>query len=399
MSSHDILVAAGEASGDQHAAGLVGELRRLRPDLRFFGMGGAQLEAAGLERLYDAREVSVMGITEVVPKLPRILAVMRGLERAALERKPSLAILVDIPDFNLRLARRLKAAGVRVVYYVSPMLWAWRPGRVKQIARDVDRMLCILPFEEPWYRERGVAARYVGSPVLDQVPRPNSPDAFRRALGLDPARPTLALLPGSRMSEVRRLLPAMIGAAHTLSLEHPGLQIVIPVAPTIPRHAIEAQFTGRRLSPVLIHGRAPEAVGASDVAIVASGTATLEAGLMMRPMVVVYRVSPLSWLVGRAMVKVAHVALVNLLSGRRIVPELLQGEVRADRIAEEARRLWSGPGRENAVRGLSDLRRHLGEAGAARRAAEAVLELLGEEGAGSAPGPEALSGTGAAESA
>jgi lipid-A-disaccharide synthase len=399
MSSHDILVVAGEASGDQHAAGLVTELRRRRPDLRFFGMGGAQLEAAGLERLYDAREISVMGITEVLPKLPRILAVMRGLEHAAQEREPALAILVDIPDFNLRMAQRLKSAGVRVVYYISPMLWAWRSGRLRQIARDVDRMLCILPFEESWYRERGVAARYVGSPVLDHTPPPGPAESFRRGLGLDPSRPTLALLPGSRMTEVRLLLPPMIEAAHTLSLEKPGLQIVIPVAPSIPRHAVEAPFAGRGLSPTLIHGRAPEAVGASDVAIVASGTATLEAGLMLRPMVVVYRMSPITWMVGRAMVRVPHVALVNLLSGRRVVPELLQGEVRASRIAEEARRLWSGPGREHALRGLADLRRHLGEAGAPRRAAEAVMELLGEEGAAHAAGPMVASGTGAAGSA
>jgi lipid-A-disaccharide synthase len=399
MSSHDILVAAGEASGDQHAAGLVGELRRLRPELRFFGLGGAHLQAAGLEQLYDAREISVMGITEVLPKLLRILAVMRGLTRAAHRRKPALAILVDMPDFNLRLARRLKSAGVRVVYYVSPMLWAWRPGRLKQIARDVDRMLCILPFEEAWYRSRGVAATYVGSPVLDRVPQPASAESFRRALGLDPSRPTLALLPGSRLGEIRRLLPAMIEAAHAISRERHGLQIVVPVAPTVPRDAVEAPFVGTGLSPMLIHGRAPEAVGASDMAIVASGTATLEAGLMLRPLIVVYRMSALTWLVGRALVKVAHVALVNLLSGRRVVPELLQREARAERIVEEARRLWSGTDRENVVRALSDLRRHLGGAGASRRAAEAVSALLAEESAAPAVGLVATSGKDTAESA
>jgi lipid-A-disaccharide synthase len=378
MGAQDILVVAGEASGDQHAAGLVRELRRLRPQLRFFGMGGTHLEAAGVERLYDAREVSVMGITEVLPKVPRILSILRGLHRAARGHKAALAILVDLPDFNLRLARRLKASGVRVAYYVSPMLWAWRSRRVKQIARDVDRMLCILPFEERWYLERGVAARYVGNPLLDQLPDPAPAEIFRRALGLDPLRPTLALLPGSRLTEIRRHLPVMVQTARLIAHEYPPLQVVVPIAPGIPRHLVEAPFTGKALSTLFLHERVPEALGASDVAIVASGTATLEAGLMLRPMVVVYRVSTPTWLVGRAMVKVAHVALVNLLSGRRVVPELLQGEMRPDRIAAEVRRMWSGPSRDIVMRGLADLRRHLGEPGASRRAAEAVLELLAE---------------------
>lgn len=388
MSANDILVVAGEASGDQHAAGLVRELRQLRPELRFFGMGGTHLESAGLERLYDARDVSVMGLTEVLPKLPRIVSVMRGLARGAQQREPALAILVDIPDFNLRLARRLKRLGVRVAYYVSPMVWAWRPRRVKQIARDVDRMLCILPFEERWYRERGVNATYVGNPVQDQVPEPAPAESFRRALGIDPARPTIALLPGSRLMEIRRHLRTMVDAARLIAREHPTLQIVVPIAPGIPRHLVEAPFAGTGLSTLFIHERVPDAVGASDVAVVASGTATLEAGLMLRPMVVVYRVSPPTWMVGRAMVRVPHVSLVNILSGRRIVPELLQREMRPERIAAEVSRLWAGPSREIAVRGLADLRRHLGERGASHRAAEAVLQLLDEAqaaGAGSAP--------------
>ncbi len=376
MAANEIMVVAGEASGDQHAADLVAELKRRRPELHFFGMGGPKLAEAGLERLYDAREVSVMGITEVLPKIPRILRVMSGLAKAAAERSPTVAILVDIPDFNLRLAKKLKARGIRVAYYISPMLWAWRPGRVKQIARDVDRMLCILPFEEPWYRERGVAARFVGSPVLEQVPSPAPAVEFRRKLGLDLERPTLALLPGSRMSEIRRLLPDMIGAARRLQEERSGLQVVVPVAPTIERTEILQRFEGSGVSPVLVEGRAPEVVGASDVAVVASGTATLEAGLMGRPFVVVYRVSAISYLVGRLLLKIAHVALVNLLAGRRLVPELLQGQMDPGRIAGEVRRLWGGPDRAEVVQGLAALRASLGEKGAASRAADAVLELI-----------------------
>ncbi|MBF5046322.1 lipid-A-disaccharide synthase [Aggregicoccus sp. 17bor-14] len=371
-----ILVVCGEASGDAHAAELVAALQERRPELTFFGMGGSRLGARGVELLYGAHEVSVMGITEVLPKIPRILQVMRGLAEAAAERRPACAILVDIPDFNLRLAAKLKALGIPVVYYVSPMIWAWRRGRVKTIARLVDRMLCILPFEEAFYREAGVSARYVGSPVLEQVPAPASAGEFRERLGLTQA-PTLALLPGSRMSEIRRILPAMVGAARTLVQERPGLQVVVPVAPTVAREEILQRFEGSGVTPVLVEGRAPEVVGASDAAIVASGTAVLEAGLMQRPLVVVYRVSLITYWVGRMLLKVAHVALVNLLAGRRLVPELLQGDMTPERIAGEVRQVWMpGAPREQMLQGLAEVRGTLGSVGAAHRAADAVLELL-----------------------
>jgi lipid-A-disaccharide synthase len=309
--------------------------------------------------------------------VPRILQVLRGLAHAAAERRPACAILVDIPDFNLRLAARLKEQGIPVAYYVSPMIWAWRRGRVKKIARLVDRMLCILPFEEPFYREAGVSARYVGSPVVEQVPSPAAASEFRQRLGLPAQAPTLALLPGSRMSEIRRILPTMVEAARQLTAERPGLKVVVPVAPTVPREEITQRFEGSGVTPVLVEGRAPEVVGASDAAIVASGTAVLEAGLMQRPLVVVYRVSLLTYWVGRMLLKVAHVALVNLLAGRRLVPELLQGDMTPERIAHEVRRVWvPGAPREEMLAGLAQVRTALGEHGAAARAAEAVLELL-----------------------
>lgn len=373
-----IMVVTGEASGDQHASDLVAELQRRRPELRFFGMGGPKLAARNVELIYGAHEVSVMGLTEVLPKLRRILQVMKGLERCAARRRPACAILVDIPDFNLRMARSLKRMGIPVAYYVSPMIWAWRRDRVEQIEARVDRMMCILPFEEAFYRRAGVKARYVGSPVLEQVPAPASPAEFRARLGLDVARPTLALLPGSRMSEIRRILPAMVGAAQRVQAERPGLQVVVPVAPGIAREELTRRFEGSGVAPVLVDGRAPEAVGASDVAVVASGTAVLEAGLMERPLVVVYRVSGLTYLVGRMLVKVKHVSLVNLLAGREVVPELLQGAMTPERIAAELRRVWEpGPERQRMLDGLAEVRRTLGAKGAAGRAADTVLELLG----------------------
>ncbi|WP_426753155.1 lipid-A-disaccharide synthase [Myxococcus sp. Y35] len=372
-----ILVVAGEASGDTHAAELVAALRARRPDITFFGMGGARLAAQGVELLFDAREVSVMGITEVLPRIPRILQILKGLAEAAAERRPDVAILVDIPDFNLRLAKKLKALGVPVAYYVSPMIWAWRRGRVRTIKRLVDRMLCILPFEEDFYREAGVSARYVGSPVVEQVPAPDTAVAFRERLGLAKDAPTLALLPGSRMSEIRRLLPDMVEAAKRLASERPGLQVVVPVAPTIAREEVTSRFEGSGLTPILVEGRAPEVVGASDAAVVASGTAVLEAGLMQRPLVVVYRVSLITYWVGRLMLKVAFVSLINLLAGRKVVPELLQEDMTPERIAEEVRRVWlPGAPREEMLQGLAEMRGRLGETGAAARAAESVLELL-----------------------
>jgi len=377
MANGELMVVAGEASGDLHAADVLAELRRRRPDLRAFGMGGPRLESAGLERLFDAREISVMGIAEVLPRLPRIWRVFRALVRAARERRPAAALLVDVPDFNLRLARKLRKLGVPVVFYVSPTVWAWRRGRVRQIARDVDRMLCILPFEEEFYREHGVRARYVGNPVVEQVPPPGTPEAFRRALGLDAARPTLALLPGSRPSELQRLLPAMVASAALLAKERPDLQLVVPVAPGLDRAPLEKAFAARGLRPTLVDGRAAEVVGASDVAVVASGTATLETALMLRPMVVVYRMSALSWAVGKLLVKVAFVSLVNLLSGRRLVPELLQSQLRPEAVAEEVRRLWSpGSARDAQIEGLRALRSRLGDGPTASRVADEVLEVL-----------------------
>ena len=376
----EILVVAGEASGDQHAAAVVREIRRRAPEVRFFGMGGARLAAEGVDLLYRAEEISVMGLTEVLPKLRRILKVMEALERAAARRRPLCALLVDVPDFNLRLARALKRAGVKVAYYVGPKFWAWRPGRVHQVGARVDRMLCILPFEVPLYRRAGIPAEYVGNPVLEQVPAPGPADALRRRLGLqvDAGAVVLALLPGSRMSEIRRIAPTLAEAAAALRARRPELRLVVPVAPSIPEQAVRDAFARVPGGVTLVAGRAPEVVGASDAAVVASGTAVLEAGLMERPLVVVYRVAPLTGLLGRMLLRVRHVSLVNLLAGREVVPELLQGNFTAARVVAEVERLLgSAQERERMLAGLREVRAALGGPGAAGRAAAAVLELCG----------------------
>jgi lipid-A-disaccharide synthase len=379
MASLDILMVAGEASGDVLGGELLLALRARRPGVRAFGMGGPRLTEAGMERLFDASEISVVGFTEVLPRLPRIWRVFRALHRAAAERRPAVAILVDAPDFNLRLARKLRRLEIPVVFYVSPTVWAWRRGRVKQIARDVERMLCILPFEEAFYRPYGVKAVYVGNPVAARLPAPSEPDVFQRALGLEVGRPTLAVLPGSRGGELRRCLPPLVESAALVAQEHPGLQIVVPLAPGVEGAQVSAAFRARGLEAVLVVGHAAEVVGACHVALVTSGTAALEAGLMLRPLVVVYRVSALSALLARLLVRVSFVSLVNLLAGRSIIPELLQGALTPANVLREVRRVWDeGPERRAMVEGLREVKALLGQAPASERAAEQVLQVLDE---------------------
>jgi lipid-A-disaccharide synthase len=372
----DVLVVAGEASGDQHAADVVAALKKLRPELRFFGMGGPKLAAQGVELIHGAHEISVMGIVEVLPKVPRIWQVMRDLEQAAKERKPAIALLIDVPDFNLRLAKRLKALKVPIAYYVAPMAWAWRESRTKTIAERVDRLLCILPFEEEFFRTRGVNATYVGNPVLDQLPPAGTPAEFRRALGLAEAGPVFAVLPGSRRSEISRLGPTLAAVAAKVIAQRPGTRVVVPVAPGLPREFVEAPFLAAGVTPTLVDGRAAEVVGACDVALVASGTATLEAGLMRRPLVAVYRVNSFSYAVGKLLVRIPFFCLVNLLVGKKVVPELLQGDMTVERIVDALEPLWAGPAREECLAGLELLREKLGAPGASGRVAEAVLSLL-----------------------
>jgi lipid-A-disaccharide synthase len=376
--SEEILIVAGEASADLHASRVLEELKKLKPELRAFGVGGPRLRAAGLEAIAPAEEISVMGIAEVLPRIPRILGILKALRIAAAERRPKAALLVDLPDFNLRLAAKLKALGIPVVYYVSPTIWAWRPKRAKKIARVVDRMLCILPFEERFYEGTGVSARFVGHPFAEKSP-PEAPERYRADLGLAAARTTVALVPGSRPSELRRIFPAMLDAAERIRLTRPDAQFVVPVAPTLAREQLAPYLASHSTIEVkLVDGHTEEAVGASDAALVKSGTSTLEAALMLRPMVVVYKLSWLSYLVGRLLVRIAHFALVNILAGRGLVPELLQRDASPERMAAEVERLLGDrAAREEQLRGLREVRDSLGEPGAARRVAEEVARAMG----------------------
>jgi lipid-A-disaccharide synthase len=374
----EVLIVAGEASADVHAARALEELRLLRPGVRAFGVGGPRLREVGLEALAPAEEICVMGIAEVLPRIPRILGILRDLAAAAAERRPKVALLVDLPDFNLRLAAKLKKLGIPVVYYVSPTVWAWRRGRARKIARVVDRMLCILPFEERFYEGTGVSARFVGHPFAER-PAPAAAERYRQELGLPAARTTVALVPGSRPSELRRIFPAMLDAAERIRAVRPDAQFVVPVAPTLAREQLAPYLDAHRgIEVKLVDGRTEAVVGASDAALVKSGTSTLETALMLRPMVVVYKLSWLTYLVGRLLVRIAHFALVNILAGRRLVPELLQREATPERMAAEIERLLADrEAREAQLSGLRAVRASLGEPGAARRVAEEIAGVMG----------------------
>jgi lipid-A-disaccharide synthase len=305
VSSEDqnIMVVAGEASGDLHAAALVQALKRIEPRYRYYGVGGEKLRAEGIELIADSAAMAVIGLTEVFLKLPVILKVMNSLVRSFQEKKPVAVILVDYPDFNLILARKAHARGIKVFYYISPQIWAWRKGRITTIRRNVDKLAVILPFEAPIYRSAGVNAEYVGHPLLDMIPPPSSQEEARERLGLRAGVKTVSLLPGSRPGEVAKLLPVCLQAA-TIMQQQQELQFILPLASTLSRDFVESIINRYNLKITVVSNAIYDILAAADLAIVASGTATLEAGLMETPMIIIYRVSWLTYLLGRMLIKV-----------------------------------------------------------------------------------------------
>jgi lipid-A-disaccharide synthase len=332
MPAPRIFLSAGEASGEHYGATLISAIRRLIPDAEFFGLGGQRMEALGFRRIVRAEDVAVLGITEVILHMPRIYGEYRKLKAAIRRERPDLAILIDFPDVNLSLARHLKAAGVPVLYFVSPQLWAWKKYRIRDVQRYVDRMLVIFPFEEPFYRDSRVQATFVGHPLAD-LPLPTiSREDFARQNSLDPSKQWIGLLPGSRAKEIRLNLPEMVLAAQALQQDD-RYEFLLPLAPTL-THAHRAQI--RAMLPtspaITLTGDARATLHHARASIVASGTATVEAALIGNPFVVVYRVSPLSYAVASRVVDVPHVAMVNLIAGKRVVPELIQSDFTASNV-------------------------------------------------------------------
>jgi lipid-A-disaccharide synthase len=376
MTKPQILISAGEASGEMYAAQLATALRR-HADVHPFGLGGPRMREAGVELLADCSEVAVVGISEYVRRVPAGWRVLRRLVAESAQRHPALAVLVDSPALNLRLARRLRQQGVRNVYFICPQFWAWRPWRVRLVRRRFARALCIFPFEEKFYRDAGVPVDFVGHPLVDQVHPTISRAEFARRFNLDADQPIIALLPGSRASELAHNLPPMLEACHLLEPKRP-YQSVLAVAPGLKPW----QFAdyARPDAPVrLVEGATYDALAAADLAIVSSGTATVEAALLGTPMVVVYRVSPTTAFVLRRLrlVRTPFFSMVNLIAGKRVVPELIQDDFTPERVAEEVGRLLgSRETREQMKRDLDEVRSRLGPGGAIERAAEIIARML-----------------------
>lgn len=379
----DLLIVAGEASGDLHAARMLSELRMLRPELRAFGLGGDELASAGFEAIAHSSEIAVVGLAEVLKILPRARRIFDGLLEETARREVAAAVLVDSPDFNLRLAKKLSRRGIPVVYYISPQVWAWRKGRIDAIERTVDRMLVLFPFEASFYAEHGVEAVHVGHPLVDEVPRLSS---VWKERGLPPW--VVALLPGSRNSEIRALLPTMLAAARRLrEVSEDEVRFRLIQAPTVDPDLVETLLaeseseseSEMELELEVVRSDRFSAIADSHLAVCASGTATLEVGLLGTPLVVVYRIHPVTYWLAQRLVDLPWFSMVNLVLGEGVVPELLQDRASPEGIADEVAGLLGDPGSIDRMRSrLGELRERLGPEGASRHAAREVARFLAE---------------------
>lgn len=384
MPNKSILIVAGERSGDVYGAELARALRARLGAIGIFGCGGDAMREAGVETTVDAHSIALAGIVEIVSGLARVYRAFHALLGEVDRCKPALAVLIDFPDFNLRLAKKLKRRGIPVVYFVSPQVWAWRKGRLNQIKATVAKMLCIFDFEEAMYREAGIPVEYVGHPLVDLARAQMTREEFFTKVGLDPAVTTVALLPGSREKEVEHNLPPLVEAAASLAGRR-KIQFVIPVAATLRVEWMDALIEQHGAGAAAIRtvaGMTHDVLEHCDLAAVASGTATVEAALHARPMVVVYRVSPLTWVFGKLLVRVPHYSMVNLLARRALVKELMQSDFTAQKVAAEIEYLLDNPqARTTMAEGLCVVRARLGTGGAINKAAEAISNVYNAMGA------------------
>jgi lipid-A-disaccharide synthase len=376
-----IMIVTGEASGDLHGANLVHSMLLIAPDTTFFGMGGAELKKAGVEVLFDAARISVVGLTEVFSHLPDILAARKLLIQEMKARKPALLIVIDFPDFNLMLASKARKLGIPVMYYVSPQVWAWRSGRVGKIGRLSNRIAVILPFEQDFYRQRNVQVDFVGHPLMDSVKTTRTREEFRQSLSIDPGKTVVGLLPGSRKKEIIALLPDFLAAAKRLTVTTDNDYVfLVPRASTISQQLLNENGIDSyrdQLDIRVIDTNRYDLMAACDVVVAASGTVILELAILGIPTVATYRVSPKTYFLARMLTKLQSFTLVNLIGGRTIIPELLQDQVTPVNIARElALILDADDVREKILQGLAEVRQQIGSPGASKRAAAIAFELI-----------------------
>jgi lipid-A-disaccharide synthase len=377
MNRVKILLVAGEASGDQHAARLIQALREQVPCLDLYGVGGAALAAQGMRLACRAEDLAVIGLTEVVHQIPVVWRALRQIWRYLRSERPDLVILVDFPDFNFLVMRLAHWCRVPIMYYISPQVWAWRRGRVKTLARLVQRLVVIFPFEEDFYRRHGVAVTYVGHPLLETLPALPPRPELRARFQVQSQDLAIALLPGSRTGEIRQLLPTMLASAGQLQDLLPSCRFLLPLAPTVTPELVASFLTQSPVPVSLVRGQTYEVLAAADLALVASGTATLETALMGTPMVILYRLAPLTYHVGRLLIRVPHIGMANLLAEEALFPELIQDDVTPERLTAAALHLIRDADHLARIKaGLKRIRQRLGGPGASTRAAAVALELL-----------------------
>lgn len=372
------MIVAGEASGDIYGADLAREALKLNSDLSFFGIGGARMREAGVETLVDSADMAVVGLVEVLRHFDVISAAFLKLKKIIREDPPALLILIDYPGFNLRLAKVAKTAGVRVLYYISPQIWAWRQGRVKKIARLVDHMAVILPFETSFYEKAAVPVTFVGHPMLDMVRVSMDRDQAAASFGLDPSRRIIGLFPGSRRNEVERLLPVIAKSAVRLRACFPDCQFVVPLASTLNSDDLMPYFTAAGIEVKVTRDRIHDLIRASDAIITVSGTVTLEIALVGTPMVIIYKLSPLTFQLAKRLVKVDNIGLCNIVAGKTVVRELIQDEANPEKITAELASILADPGHGAEIRaGLAEVRTRLGRGGASANVARLIGDMLG----------------------
>jgi lipid-A-disaccharide synthase len=367
------VIVAGEASGDLHAAHLVDELKRIDPALTFSGVGGTRMRASGVELYHDMSSLAVVGFFEVLKHYREIREVFNLILKKIDTVRPQAVILVDYPGFNLRLAREIRKRDIPVIYYISPQVWAWKANRVRQVARYVDKMLVFFAFEKEFYARRGIEVDFVGHPLIDVVHPATSKTEFLKTHGLSADRLTIGLLPGSRQNEIRSLLPVMLEAADILHREFTQIQFIVLKAHTIDRSLLDPVCARAACRPVIIEEKTYDGINASDLCMVASGTATLETAILGKPMVIVYRTSLLTWLLARCLVKIPYIGLVNVVAGKEVVPECVQFQAKGENIAAELKRMFTDEIQISDIKAdLQKVREALGPGGSTRRSARII---------------------------